>query len=1248
MSSPSPVRLKKRKEYVARKLKEPVMFPPLFDDATREAEHDIPQFNKSLYDLDMSHVYEHDVGGVQPLSSSQELKRHFDDTIQSSPSKKRAMSKDSSSSPRKSFKAVESRIGGIDTLSLRLPFLKQVFLNNPSASKSDSLVSTLLKENKVVTPATNRSGNHQRHKLLNDEEEFATLKTGDDAIAFFSRASKDTALKFVYLNRAPTKNDEYRPYDLVVTTRECINPEYFTMSSTGVIHMQQDQPTEYMSVSDWMKESTMFSVLRHMRMFKYYIVHKCFRLWYENVRFLKYKNKRAELVRNLFIAKQTFAQPLMEICKFVHGLGNVNIMEVRPVKPKIAPNANGQVGTGTSTITRENTFRIDDFLEIQKNLRMNAIREFESGIEEIEEIVGQLCESVTSRSRNQDVQDNIEQFLNGTATGHTPGPDIADTDVKSTMPGKKSKSMVEVQNEMRQRTRALRKAQQESDMLGNFIRLVDYMAVENLIDLTKHTLAEFRNVLKEKGNPLMFEVQMIFSDDSIKFQPNQDEIMVLLRHNSDEIIETVNQVPRILYMKRFKIHLQNLDRYVIQGDEVYNSIRREIEQMLNTDFKRSLQYGKIFEGLKRWYTFSMNWNSDEYSSKKQSLQQFTADTTSVNSSLNELYRVPVQQEIGILFIDSRMLKNTLLPMMQQILEKIKSTIVASLRDKCSALILDFSNRIKSLKDRPVKLKHFAQFLDNLNSVKKVSRDLLTESDEVEKMLDLALKHKALIGSKESVLVDQVKDISHEFLSCIESADEYRENNIAFQTEVLDKQTADVNNELMSLLMSLRTSAFVDPYAQASVILESLQMTQETIQNVKNKAEMYTEFHRLFNTNKSREWTNLVDVQTQHSLCTRIWRCHEELSRAREEWLAHTVDRVDCDAIRDRLSEFSESVRLLVLETGSDDPVIRYLEQCISAWQERVPLIRSMTNPHLLPHHWEALFKYIGAREYPTPTGGIGFTISLLDAMGAFVTSRAEYLPEWSRLASGEYALQESIDAIETRWNNCDFTVNTYNESNNMFVLGKVDDIVNHIEQDLNKVQEMRKSEFLTMHVLPRLDEWEQKLTIVNEVIEEWLSFQKTWIYLDILSSKMSASGSEDPIIKLSLLDDGDDYNALENFFREVMYRTSVNKNVFSCALEDGRLQEFARYNSWLEYVDVKIPFYNDQDLYDDSAILPLPPSYGRVLTDIDESIQVEKFEEEIKEEIMGEESNNEDDQASLQQDGDYTSDVEDQSNGPFE
>ena len=78
----------------------------------------------------------------------------------------------------------------------------------------------------------------------------ARLTNGDEAANFFARNGNHTPVKFVYLNRART-GDEFRPYDLAVVSREQTDPEYFTMSACGVVHVfapEQRHPSEFIQL----------------------------------------------------------------------------------------------------------------------------------------------------------------------------------------------------------------------------------------------------------------------------------------------------------------------------------------------------------------------------------------------------------------------------------------------------------------------------------------------------------------------------------------------------------------------------------------------------------------------------------------------------------------------------------------------------------------------------------------------------------------------------------------------------------------------------------------------------------------------------------------------------------------------------------------------------------------------------------------------------------------------------------------
>lgn len=138
------------------------------------------------------------------------------------------------------------------------------------------------------------------------------LPQGDDAINFFAQYGANSPIKFVHLVRA-NKGHDFPPYDLVVVNpRECAG-DYYLMSSAGLVHVCHGEPSEFTPLSEWMRQSTMFNMLQSIRFFKCYLHSKCFKLWRDNVRYKLFCQQRRKLSHRLFLAKDSFAGPYVEL-----------------------------------------------------------------------------------------------------------------------------------------------------------------------------------------------------------------------------------------------------------------------------------------------------------------------------------------------------------------------------------------------------------------------------------------------------------------------------------------------------------------------------------------------------------------------------------------------------------------------------------------------------------------------------------------------------------------------------------------------------------------------------------------------------------------------------------------------------------------------------------------------------------------------------------------------------------------------
>jgi hypothetical protein len=141
-----------------------------------------------------------------------------------------------------------------------------------------------------------------------------------------SEAESGTAPRFVHLNVA--ENRDFRPYDLTVTDELHKNPEHWTMSLEGMLHVLPQSDSEFFTLSEWSANAIAFSACCRIPFFRSYTVTKGFLSWRKCVRHRAFCKRRKLVQDQLFGHRKSFRSTYSVILSACSDIRDTNLSSI--------------------------------------------------------------------------------------------------------------------------------------------------------------------------------------------------------------------------------------------------------------------------------------------------------------------------------------------------------------------------------------------------------------------------------------------------------------------------------------------------------------------------------------------------------------------------------------------------------------------------------------------------------------------------------------------------------------------------------------------------------------------------------------------------------------------------------------------------------------------------------------------------------------------------------------------------------
>ena len=159
-----------------------------------------------------------------------------------------------------------------------------------------------------------------------------------------------------------------------------------------------------------------------------------------------------------------------------------------------------------------------------------------------------------------------------------------------------------------------------------------------------------------------------------------------------------------------------------------------------------------------------------------------------------------------------------------------------------------------------------------------------------------------------------------------------------------------------------------------------------------------------------------------------------------------------------------------------------------------------------------------------------FTLNSLIEMN--VVQFQEEIQLISTQASQEASLRRQITAIDDQWKKIELITKPYKDGE-VQVLDEIEDVFAALDDSLASINTILGSRFVKP-LRVEAERWKKDLFLLNQVIEEWVTCQKQWIYLENIFKA--------PDIKRQLPTESQKFEKVDNFFKQQMNKTKKTPN----------------------------------------------------------------------------------------------------------
>eukprot|EP00002_Diphylleia_rotans_P005088 TRINITY_DN140_c1_g1_i4.p1 TRINITY_DN140_c1_g1~~TRINITY_DN140_c1_g1_i4.p1 ORF type:complete len:4263 (+),score=965.99 TRINITY_DN140_c1_g1_i4:204-12992(+) len=661
--------------------------------------------------------------------------------------------------------------------------------------------------------------------------------------------------------------------------------------------------------------------------------------------------------------------------------------------------------------------------------------------------------------------------------------------------------------------------------------------------------------------PSAFSMTMSVEGNVYVFKPSLQEIADTATQVLDQFVAAISSLPVVeqVLLSHIPLQFRNLSSLIFDKNEIA-SAKNRIKAVIFSYQDIPILLNHFFRDFKHLLTKDIEQYREAWKDEDKPLRELEDEIARhTKTSDNLRLKVPSSSRMGFLDVKVEVVKEILIAKSMQLSDVLMSSIARDLRSNYTAVCTKY----KAIED---KLLQDPNTAEELFALERFMLTVDKEITQIEAEFKATEARSQLLQDYQSQYLEELFQLSWD--SCIypfrirehvsNAHRRFEVDKERFMAETKAEQEAFAH-DMHEYRNNVRTVEGYGDSSKSETYAGQVTFLHNRLKEAKKKMAMFNAREEMFGWPKTDYHfvTELIDhFEPFHYL----WITTEEFQKKYSTWMDGPFTDLNAEEVDQCTQSWYKGVYKLIKDL-QDHPtplaIASEMQKKLELFRNYVPLITSLRNPGLAPRHWKKLSEIIGF--VVKPGSQVTFRLMLERKLETY----AEKITEISDRASKEYSLEKTLDKMQSEWSDISFDTAPYRETGTS-ILRALDDIYILLDDHIVKTQTMRSSPFIKPFE-ERVRNWEALLNRLQEVLDEWIACQKSWLYLEPIF------GSEDILRQMPT--EGTRFQQVNMEWRKIMATTSANPHVMTVVKQENLLSILKECNEQLEVISKGLNSY---------------------------------------------------------------------------